>query len=150
MQRRAFVTLAALLPSLALLPQRTRAQAVERAFARATNRKEFDTAIRRARAQKKPVLAYFTAEWCAICKSIDSHVFSYAVLKARLANITEVRVDLPAIDEGNRALMQHLRVSHPPTMFVISPTDGRELPRTRLIGAVGANLFLDTINLADL
>jgi hypothetical protein len=35
-------------------------------------------------------------------------------------------------------------------MFVIDPKGGREMLGTRLSGAVDANLFLDTINLAGL
>ncbi len=96
------------------------------------------------------MLAYFTAEWCPICKSIDARVFSNPVIKRRLESIALVRADVTAVDAGNRALMEHLRVPGPPTMLVIDPKDGREMPGTRLVGAVEANLFLDTINLAGL
>jgi thiol:disulfide interchange protein DsbD len=135
---------------LALLPLTARAQAAELAFAHVTTREAFDAAVRRARARKMPVLAYFTADWCPICKSIDSRVFSNPVIKRRLERIALVRADVTAVDAGNRALMEHLRVLGPPTMFVLDPKDGREMPGTRLTGAVDPNLFLDTINLAGL
>ncbi|WP_414470937.1 thioredoxin family protein [Microvirga sp. M2] len=144
------LTFAACLPGLAFVPWRTYAQAARPAFAQITDRKGFDAALGRARAQKKPVLAYFTAEWCPICKSIDARVFSHPVIERRLESIALVRADVTAVDAGSRALMEHLRVPGPPTMFVIDPKDGREMPRTRLTGAVDANLFLDTINLAGL
>ena len=111
---------------------------------------EFYAAVTKARAQKKSVLTYFTAKWCPICKNIDSRVFSNPVIKRRLEGTALLRADVTAADAGNRALMESLRVSGPPTMFVIDPKDGREMPRTRLTGAVDANLFLDTINLAGL
>jgi len=149
-QRRTLLTFAACLPSLAFVPPRAHAQAAQLAFATVTDRKGFDAAVGRARVQKKPVLAYFTADWCPICKSIDARVFSHPVIKRRLERIALVRADVTAVDAGNRALMEHLRVSGPPTMFVINPEDGREIPKTRLVGAVDANLFLDTINLAGL
>jgi thiol:disulfide interchange protein DsbD len=148
--RRTFLTFAALSPGLALLPGRGHAQAAELAFAHVTTRETFDAAVTRARAQRKPVLAYFTAEWCPICKSIDARVFSSPVIKRRLERIALVRADVTAADAGNRALMEHLRVPGPPTMVFLSAKDGREIPRTRLVGAVDANLFLDTINLAGL
>lgn len=135
---------------LALLPPMARAQAAKLAFAQVTTHAAFNAAVGRARAQKKPVLVYFTAEWCPICKSIDSRVFSHPVIESRLERVALVRVDVTAFDADNRALMEHLRVPGPPTMFVIDPKDGREMPRTRLTGAVNANLFLDTINLAGL
>lgn len=149
-QRRTFLTFTAILPSLAFVPPRAQALAAELAFATVTDRTEFDAAVRRARTQRKPVLAYFTAEWCPICKSIDARVFANPVIKRRLESIALVRADVTAVDAGIRALMEHLRVPGPPTMFVIDPKDGREMPGTRLTGAVGANLFLDTINLAGL
>lgn len=148
--RRTFLRFAALSSGLALLPPTARAQAAELAFAHVTTREAFNAAVRRARAQQKPVLAYFTAEWCPICKNIDSRVFSNPVIKRRLEPIALVRADVTAVDAGNRALMEHLRVSGPPTMFVINPKGSREIPGTRLTGAVDANLFLDTINLAGL
>lgn len=148
--RRTFLKFAALSSGLALLPLTARAQGAELAFAHVTTREAFNAAVRRARAQKKPVLAYFTADWCPICKSIDSRVFSNPVIKRRLERVALVRADVTADDAGNRVLMEHLRVSGPPTMFVIDPQDGREMPRTRLTGAVDAKLFLDTINLAGL
>ena len=149
-RRRTLLTVAACLPSLAFAPPRAYAQAAQLAFAHATERKGFDAAVGRARVQKKPVLAYFTADWCPICKSIDARVFSDPVIKRRLERVALVRADVTAVDAGNRALMKLLRVPGPPTMFVINPKDGREIPKTRLVGAVDANLFLDTINLAGL
>jgi thiol:disulfide interchange protein DsbD len=148
--RRTILTYAALLPGFALAPQRVQAQAAELAFAHVSTREAFDAAVRRARARNKPVLAYFTAEWCLICKSIDKRVFSDPVIRTRLEAIALVRADVTAADAGNRALMEHLRVPGPPTMFAIDSKDGREMPRTRLVGPVDANLFLDTINLAGL
>jgi len=148
--RRTFLRFAALPSGLALLPPAAGAQSAKLAYAHVTTREAFGAAVRRARAQKMPVLAYFTAEWCPICKSIDSRVFSNSVIKRRLERIALVRADVTAVDAGNRALMEHLRVSGPPTMFVIDPKDGQEMPRTRLTGAVDVNLFLDTINLAGL
>ena len=148
--RRTILRYGALIPCLTLSPQRGQAGAAELAFAHVTNRRGFDAAVTKARTQKKSVLAYFTAEWCPICKSIDSRVFSNPVIKRRLERVALVRADVTAIDAGSRSLMEHLRVSGPPTMFVIDPKDGREMPRTRLTGAVDANLFLDTINLAGL
>jgi thiol:disulfide interchange protein DsbD len=148
--RRTILTYAALLPGLALMPRRVQAQAAELAFAHVSTREAFDAAVRRARARRKPVLAYFTAEWCPTCKSIDNRVFSNPIIRRRLEAIALVRADVTAVDAGNRALMEHLRVPGPPTMFVIDPKDGREMPGTRMVGAVDANLFLDTINLAGL
>ncbi|MEZ0168250.1 thioredoxin family protein [Microvirga sp. TS319] len=148
--RRTILRYAAYLPGLALVPRRVQAQAAELAFAHASTREVFDAAVRRARGRKRPVLAYVTADWCPVCKGIDRQVFSNPVIKTRLEGLALVRVDVTAVNAPNRALMKHLRVVGPPTMFVIDPRDGREMPGTRLVGAVDANLFLDTINLAGL
>jgi thiol:disulfide interchange protein DsbD len=148
MQRREFLMIAAFLPGRALLPKPAQAQAAELAFTHVATRKELGAAVTRARGQKKPILVYFTAEWCPICKSIDRRVFSNSVIKARLGNIAVVRADVTAVDTGNRHLMESLGVPGPPTMLFLSPKNGREISNTRLTGVVDANLFLDTLNFA--
>lgn len=148
--RRIFLRFSILSAGLSLLPLPARPQAADLAFAHVTEPAAFNVAVRRAHARKMPVLAYFTAEWCPICNSIDRRMFSNPVIKKRLERIALVRADVTAVDAGNQALMEHHRVSGPPTMFFIDAKDGREVSRTRLTGAVDANLFLDTINLAGL
>lgn len=126
------------------------AAAAELAATRVTTPAQFDAALRTARAQGRPVLVDFTAGWCVICREIDRKVFANPVVQARLKDVAFIRADVTEYDEGSRTLMQRFEVVGPPTMFFLSPKDGREIPRTRLIGAVDANLFLDTINLAGL
>ncbi|WP_046862922.1 thioredoxin family protein [Microvirga massiliensis] len=150
MQRRTFLAFASLLPGLAILRNPAQAQAPDPAFVRVTTPREFESVVRRARERRKPILVYVSAEWCPICKSIERRVFAHPVIKMRLASIALVRADVTELYDGSRALMERFRVAGPPTMFAIDPKNGRELPRTRLVGAVDANLFLDTLNIAGL
>jgi len=126
------------------------AAATELAASRVTTPAQFDAALRTARAQGRPVLVDFTAGWCVTCREIDRTVFANPVVQTRLRDVAVIRADVTDYNEGSRALMQRFEVVGPPTMFFLSPKDGREIPRTRLIGAVDVNLFLDTINLAGL
>src|SRR5689334_12245053 len=96
--RRTFLTFAAFSPGLALLPRQAHAQAAEPAFAHVTDREGFEAVVRRAHARRKPLLAYFTAEWCPICKSIDERVFSSPAVIRRLESIALVRADMTAVD----------------------------------------------------
>jgi thiol:disulfide interchange protein len=150
MRRRTFLMFAAPLSGLAILRNPAQAQAPDPAFVRVTTPKEFESAVGRARERQKPILVYVSAEWCPICKSIERRVFAHPVIRMRLANIALVRADVTELHEGSRTLMERFRIAGPPTMFAIDPKNGRELPRTRLVGAVDANLFLDTLNIAGL
>ena len=146
-RRRSFLGSAVLLPAFAC---RSVKAAADFAFTPVTSPKELDAAVSQARARRKPVLVYVTAEWCPICKGIDNQVFSHPVIRGRLERIVLVRVDVTEADEASRALMGRLDVPGPPTLLVLAARTGQEIPRTRLIGRVSANLFLDTINLAGL
>jgi thiol:disulfide interchange protein DsbD len=126
------------------------AAAADLPFVRVTSPKELDAAVPQARSRRKPILVYVSAEWCPICKHIDREVFSNVVIRRRLEGMALVHADVTAADEHSRMLMQRLNAPGPPTLFVLAAGTGMEMPRTRLIGPVSANLFLDTINIAGL
>ena len=52
------------------------APATEIASTRVTTSAEFDAVVQTARAEGKPILVDFTAEWCVTCKEIDRTVFA--------------------------------------------------------------------------
>jgi thiol:disulfide interchange protein DsbD len=150
MQRRTFLAFATHLPGLAILRSPAQAEAPDLVFVRVTSPREFESAVERARERRKPILVYVSAEWCPICKSIERRVFAHPVIKMRLASVALVRADVTELHEGSRTFMERFRIAGPPTMFAINSKNGRELPRTRLVGAVDVNLFLDTLNIAGL
>ena len=101
---------------------------------------EWDDAFDRARAEGKPVLVNFYADWCVWCKHLDSITFRDAKVAGVLARqVVPLNVD---IDEVERALLAEHRVDAPP-MIVLLDADGRELGR--IVGYMPPAGFLRTV-----
>lgn len=89
----------------------------------------------------KPILYFFTADWCAPCHHLKRHLFSDPEKASRIAEefvaveVQDTRVEkgsnLPEVDE----VMQRYRVTSLPTLVVALP-DGSEVGQHR--GYVGA------------
>ncbi|MBM1171539.1 protein-disulfide reductase DsbD [Microvirga arabica] len=120
----------------------------ELAATRVTTPAEFDAAVETARAQGKPILVDFTAEWCVTCKQIDRDVFADPTVKARLKDIPFIRADVTEYNEASRNLMRRFGVVGPPTILFLDPTTGRELAPARTIGIIDADGFLQKLTTA--
>lgn len=100
----------------------------------------FDRALAAQASEKSPVLVSFTAGWCTICKS-NENVMDDPVVRTRLNRIAIVSVDVTDYDEDARTLMKRFSVVGPPTLFLLD-TQGRELPGSRLTGAITADAIV--------
>jgi thiol:disulfide interchange protein DsbD len=122
--------------------------ATEVAATRVTTSAEFDAAVRTAKAQGKPILVDFTAEWCVSCKEIDRNVFADPTVQARLKDVAVIRADMTDYNEASRTLMQRFRVMGPPTILFLDPKTGREVAPARTIGTIDADGFLQKLTAA--
>ncbi|MGY4706168.1 cytochrome c biogenesis protein CcdA [Candidatus Bipolaricaulota sp. J31] len=78
----------------------------------------------------KPVLLYFTAEWCVYCRKLEATTFSDGSFIAFLegAGIRPIKVDLTVRTPLNEAIRRRYGVMGVPTLILLSP-DGEELTR---------------------
>ncbi|MFC1456531.1 MULTISPECIES: protein-disulfide reductase DsbD [Microvirga] len=118
------------------------------ASTRVTMPAEFDAAVETARAQGKPILVDFTAEWCVTCKEIDRAVFADPTVQARLKDIPFIRADVTDYNEASRTLMRRFGVVGPPTILFLDPKTGQELAPARSIGTIDADSFLRKLTAA--
>lgn len=86
---------------------------------------------------KRPVLLYFTADWCVACTKVERTVLPDHGTALSLAGIRLVKADLSDYGAEKSELMKQMRVTGPPTM-VFFGKDGSEAPGTRLVGDVTA------------
>jgi len=103
---------------------------------RMTQPADFDRAFAAEATAGKPVLILFTADWCTVCKS-NEKVLAEAGLRDRLARTPRIFVDITAQTAEAEKLMARFRVIGPPALFLLD-TSGREIPGSRLIGAINA------------
>jgi protein disulfide-isomerase len=79
--------------------------------------KDFAAAQAQARTANKPVLLYFTAEWCGPCQEMRRSVWSDATVAAAASSYIPVRID---VDE-QPDLARRYRVETIPAFFILDP-----------------------------
>jgi thiol-disulfide isomerase/thioredoxin len=101
---------------------------------------DIDRAFVQARAQGKPLLLYWGAEWCPPCNQLKATLFNRQDFAAQSRHFVAVFVD------GDRPAAQKLgarfKVSGYPTMVLFTP-EGREI--TRLPGEADASQVLELL-----
>jgi thiol:disulfide interchange protein len=100
----------------------------------ATNEAEFSAALAEARKVVRAALVDIGAEWCPFCRTIEREILPHPSIGQLMQRIALVKVDVTAMDHGNKRLLQHLRADGPPTLFVVDTVSGREYPGTRSVG----------------
>ncbi len=98
----------------------------------------WDAAFERARAEDKPVLVTFSAEWCVWCARLEATTFGDHKVASLLADRV-VPVDLD-VDGPGRELSDRYGVDPLPTVLVLSH-DGSELGR--IVGYLPPGGFLE-------
>jgi thiol:disulfide interchange protein DsbD len=101
-------------------------------------------AVRLARAQGRPLVVDFMADWCLPCKEMDVQVFSHPDVLEELSAFTLVRVDLSREDDDPSlaAVKAKYGVNTLPAVRVVSP-EGRIVHRFDTI--VDAPTFLKAL-----
>lgn len=85
-----------------------------------------DEALLKARAENKPIVLDFYAEWCAPCRRMEKTTFADAQVKALLERCIVVKVDTDQSPE----LAQQLGVEGLPDIRFVSP-DGKIIRQLR-------------------
>ena len=93
----------------------------------------FEAALLAARAEGKPVLVEFAADWCTVCRTNERTVLADSGIRERLKAVSVIRADVTRDDDATRALMRRFEVVGPPTLILMRP-DGGEVREARTEG----------------
>ncbi len=111
-------------------------------------------AIRIARAEHKPIVIDFWADWCTACRELDHTAWSDARVRSEAERFVLLKIDgsesSPAVKSGlfDKA-MEKYAVLGMPTVLFIDPS-GRELPaQDRVTAAVGPDEMLKRLRAVD-
>ncbi len=104
-------------------------------------------ALARARAEGKPVIIDFWAEWCSACRELDRTAWSDARVKDAARRFVALKMDgTEESDTFQRVFDKYGVVGMPTVIFIDS--HGREIP-ARVTGATTAEQMLKWLQAAD-
>jgi protein disulfide-isomerase len=94
-------------------------------------RTDFTAAASEAKQQGKPMVVYFTADWCGPCRQMKSKTWSDAAVASALESYVPVKID---VDKNSEVALKY-RVTSIPRVQIIN-ADGQ--PGASRIGYVSA------------
>lgn len=104
-------------------------------FQRIRSVDELETFLQQAKAQQRPVMLDFYADWCSYCHTMEKTTFKDAAAIKLLGNTLFLQVDVTNQTEQDLALQKRFNVIAPPSLVFFSDT-GEELRALRLVGDV--------------
>jgi thiol:disulfide interchange protein DsbD len=100
-------------------------------------------AVAQARAEGRPVVIDFWAEWCTACKELDKVAWADPRVREEAGRFVRVKVDGTEADDATAAIQERYQVQGMPTVVFID-SGGRQVP-DRVIGAVDADEMLQRL-----
>ncbi len=104
-------------------------------------------ALALAKAEGRPVILDFWAEWCTACKELDRIAWSRPEVKAEASRFVAVKLDGTDGSPAFTATAEKYGVVGMPTVIFIDPR-GREVP-DRVVGAVAADEMVRRLRAVD-
>ena len=108
---------------------------------------DLDAGVAQARAQGRPMIIDFWADWCTACKELDRNVWADARVQAEAARFVAVKVDGTVESDRFTAVTDRFGIIGLPTVVLLDP-HGREAP-DRVLGAVPAEEMLSRLRGVD-
>ncbi len=115
--------------------------ALEYSAEKAKSAEPFEAALAKAKADCKPVLIDFFADWCAACKELDTHTYVSADVKAEAARFVTVKVDGTVDDDVLDKLYERFGVQGLPTVAFVDGM-GEVMNSPRVTGFLPPEKFL--------
>jgi thiol:disulfide interchange protein DsbD len=101
----------------------------------------------RLKTSGKAAMLDFYADWCVSCKEMERFTFSDPKVKARLAQMVLLRVDVTGNTPDDKALLKRFRLFGPPGLVFFDP-NGREIEGVRVIGYQPPEKFIESLDVA--
>jgi thiol:disulfide interchange protein DsbD len=117
-------------------------------FERVRSTAELDAALAQAKAQGKPAMLDFYADWCVSCKEMEKLTFTDSRVRQQFEGIVLLQADVTANNADDRALLKRFRLFGPPGIIFFGK-DGVEATQGRVIGYQDADRFLQALVVAN-
>ena len=107
---------------------------------------ELDARLAAAKAEGKPVMLDFYADWCVSCKEMERFTFSDPKVQARLADVLLLKADVTANSDADKALLKRFNLFGPPGIIFWNAAG--EQSAFKVIGFEKTDKFLASIDSA--
>ena len=104
-----------------------------------------NAALAEAKAQGKPVMLDFYADWCVSCKEMEALTFNDPSVQKKLSNFVLLQADVTPNDELDKELYDHFKIIGPPAIMFYG-TDGKEKNNLRVVGYMPSADFIAVID----
>lgn len=108
---------------------------------------ELDNKLAEAKAQGKPVMLDYYADWCISCKEMDRYTFADPRVKQALSKALLLQADVTDNSEDTAALLKRYQLIGPPATLFFG-LDGQEKTAFRVVGYMEAERFLQHLQQA--
>lgn len=109
-------------------------------FTRIRTSDELTAALEQAKAEGKPVMLDFYADWCTACIDMEKNVFSQPEGRAALAGFVLLQVDVTKNTKDDQAILNRFGLFGPPAMLFFR--HGEPLPDKALQGELPLDAFV--------
>jgi thiol:disulfide interchange protein DsbD len=100
-----------------------------------------EATLEKAKAEGRPVMIDFFAEWCAACKELDRHTYVAPKVAKAAERFVNIKVDATADDDVMEKLFSRFGVQGLPTVAFIG-SSGELLQNPRVTGFLPPEQFL--------
>lgn len=104
----------------------------------------FEEALSRARAEGRPVMIDFFADWCAACKELDRETYPSSEVIEESSRFLNIKIDATNSEDALDALMERFGVEGLPTVAFIA-SNGEPLAAPRVTGFLPPSPFVSEL-----
>jgi thiol:disulfide interchange protein DsbD len=101
---------------------------------------DLDNELKKAQAAEQFVMLDFFAQWCVACKEFEHKTFTDAAVKAEMAKMRLLRIDVTDATPEQQQVLDKFQVLGLPTLLFFSP-NGNEMSQSRITGFQGPTEF---------
>lgn len=103
--------------------------------------------LQQASLQSKAVMLDFYADWCIVCKELETYTFTDPAVHSSLKDVVLLKADVTENDATDKALLKHFNLFGPPAILFFDD-QASERKQFRLVGFISADNFAQHIEQA--
>jgi thiol:disulfide interchange protein DsbD len=106
---------------------------------------ELERILQKAKADNKPVMLDYYADWCISCKEMEAITFTNSEVANALSRFVLVQVDVTINNQQSQALLKQFGLFGPPAILFFNGA-GEEQKPLRVVGFMAPSRFLERLH----